>query len=110
MIAYAEHQAKLGARQEDGSTWGEHLEKLVKMGRKPQSELDGPPLPRELGYLWEWFGELQRTRQMHQHGMQALTYGEIAAWAELTGREPLPHEVTTLLDVDMTIRLALTDA
>lgn len=58
-------------------------------------------------HLWVWFNELQRTRQMTQAGLQALTYGEIMAWSMLTDRQVLPHEVTALLDLDLTFRAAM---
>ena len=44
---------------------------------------------------------------MSQYGIQALTYAEIAAWAALTDRRPAPHEVDALLDLDVTVRVAV---
>lgn len=64
-------------------------------------------MPPAAVYLWRWFCELERTRQVGQHGVQAMTYLEIAAWARLTGREPLPHEVDALLALDVAVRLVM---
>lgn len=36
--------------------------------------------------------------------MQSLTYTEIQAWANLTGRRPHPHEVDALLRLDLATR------
>lgn len=79
------------------------------MGRAEQSKLDGPAVPDGGTYLWNWFGALQRTRQMSQHGIQAITYAEIAAWAALTDVWPLPHEVDALIDLDVAVRRAVAD-
>lgn len=81
----------------------------MRAGRKPQSELDGPPIPPAALYLWRWFCELERTRQLGEHGVQAMTYTEIAAWARLTERTPYPHEVDALLALDVAVRLAMQD-
>lgn len=35
------------------------------------------------------------------HGFNRLTYQDIKAWAELTGRDPQPHEVAALLALDL---------
>lgn len=96
--------------QDDGHTWGEHLAALVERGKRSRAELDGPPIPPEGEYLWRWYCELERTRQMAAHAVQAMTYTEIAAWAALTDCWPLPHEVDALLTLDLATRAALADA
>lgn len=69
----------------------------------------GPQVPREVAHLWWWFLELERTTQMAEFGPQALTYCEIAAWAALMDRQPLPHEVDALLDLDRAFRVVVTE-
>jgi len=64
-------------------------------------------MPRELAYLWRWYRELERTRQISAHGLQSMTYAEIDAWARLTGRNPMPHEVDGLLALDAAVRSTL---
>jgi len=76
------------------------LEVLVRAGRKPRSALDGPDIPIELVYLWNWFMEIARTRAYNEVGPQPIGYVDVLAWATLTGREPRPHEVMALLDLD----------
>jgi len=49
---------------------------------------------------------LLRTKQAGMSGLQPLTYAEIAAWAHLTDRQPLPHEVMALLTLDTEFRLS----
>ena len=90
--------------QEDGHSTRDHLQALVRAGRKRPEELDGPQFPDEIGYLWDWFGELDRTRDLGPHGPRALSYMEVDAWARLTGRSPMPHEVDALMVLDGAMR------
>lgn len=90
--------------QEDGKSWREHLEALVKRGRKPQSDLDGPDIPLEGVHVWKWFSELEQTRSMSRYGMGPLTYTEIDAWARLTRRTPEVWEVDALMTMDVAMR------
>jgi hypothetical protein len=46
-----------------------------------------------------WFGELSSRRQSGM-GMNPITYCEIKAWADLTGRNPSPLEVAALVALD----------
>lgn len=87
-----------------GTAYREHLENAVRNGRKPQSVLDGPALPREVAYLWEWFGELECTRSANEVGLMPITYSEILAWSKLMDRNVRPHEVEALLMLDVTMR------
>lgn len=56
-------------------------------------------LPLGYGHLWEWFQQLSRTRSV-AFAVGAISYTEIAAWAQLTGNHPTPFEVTILTDMD----------
>lgn len=64
----------------------------------------GPPVPRSLAYLWRWFGELDMARGIGEYGLEAITYMQIDAWARLTNRKPLPHEVQALTRLDRAVR------
>lgn len=90
--------------QDDGSPLREHLESLVRMGRREAAELEGPPVPDEIAYLRRWYLELWRTRDVGEYGPKALTYEEVQAWAAMTGRHPLPHEVEALFALDSAMR------
>jgi hypothetical protein len=81
------------------------LEFLVRTGRKPASVIDGPEVSRPVAYLWGWYMELARTAHMTEHGPQPIGYPDIEAWARLTGRNPMAHEVEALLMLDMALRV-----
>lgn len=64
-------------------------------------ELDGPPAPRALAYLWGWFIELSAARGRNGFGgLNALSYQELDAWARLSGIAPTPFEVGVLRRLD----------
>lgn len=61
------------------------------------------PVPALLAHIWVWFCELDRTRQRTSDGQPlSISYQEIKAWAELTGRTPSPFEVETIHALDAT--------
>ena len=66
--------------------------------------LDVPP---EVSHLWGWFWQLDQTRQSSGFGGLPITYGEISAWARLTGQQPRPWEVAGLIEMDAARRSAL---
>ena len=70
---------------------------------KPHPALhDGPECPPGLEYLLGWFGELASARSNSGFGANPIGFGEIKAWAELTGRCPTPLEVHALRRLDLT--------
>lgn len=89
---------------EHGTTLRASLERLAdnpkirKRGGHP--DLIPPRVPLFAAYLWEWYQELNGSRQV---GMAAnpLTYTEIQAWAAMTGRKPDPWEVEQLKTLDL---------
>lgn len=62
-------------------------------GKKPVQLVEQPPLPPALAYLWGWFTELQQ-------GAAPLSYQEILAWSQLTGRQATGTEVQVLRQLD----------
>jgi hypothetical protein len=76
----------------------------VRAGRKPPEALAGPEIPEPVAYLWEWFAELNAARRWSQVGPEPIGYAELAAWAALTDRHPLPHEVEALMTLDLVTR------
>lgn len=70
----------------------------------PQKAIDGPDIPEEIEYLWDWFQELERVRGVTEAGLCPIGYTEIDAWRRLTGRVLRPHEVEGLVVLDLATR------
>jgi hypothetical protein len=70
-------------------------------------ELEPIEKPACLDYLWQWFCELSNSRQYTDFGPLALSYQEIQAWANLTGKDPAAWEVEAIKQID---RLFLNEA
>lgn len=62
-----------------------------------RAELDGPPYPHALRYLHSWAMDLHRARRYGRGGGEPVTWVDLQAWAQMTGRTPEPHEVEALL-------------
>lgn len=65
-----------------------------------EAQLAGPERPDALRYLLDWHHELHGRSGVGMDGFVPLTFTTIAAWAQLTERAPLPHEVAALLTLD----------
>lgn len=64
-------------------------------------ELDGPPAPHALLYLWGWFIELSSARGGNGlGGLNPLSHAEIHAWSQLHRIELEPFEVGVLRRLD----------
>ena len=100
----ARHQARLAKTDDKGVPARTHLERRAergdRIGLEAREQLRGPEMPQALEYLWEWFLELNASRSVGMHGLAAITYQDIDAWARLTGREPDPLEVQALMQLD----------
>lgn len=112
LVAFAEIEFRLG-RIENGVTVRSMLEGLEERRqlREPDyrsPELEQPPLPDELAYLWGWFGQLESARSSNGYGPNPLTYAEIKAWAALTGARPAPWEVGLLKRLDAVYLVEMT--
>lgn len=59
-----------------------------------------PEAPRALRYLEKWHDELHGRSGATMDGLAPLSFSTIAHWAQLTHREPLPHEVDALILLD----------
>ena len=61
---------------------------------------DRPHVPEAGRLAWQWFSDLCATRTYHQMGPEAISNGEIQAWATLN-RWPLqPHHVAMIRALD----------
>lgn len=68
------------------------------------AQLEGPPIPYAIEYLWDWFNELERGRGIDMNGPSPITYESIDSWARLTDRNPKPYEVNALFILDAVSR------
>lgn len=50
--------------------------------------------------MWRWYCELGGSRTNNGFGLNPISYSEIKAWADLTGAEPTPWEVSLLKRLD----------
>lgn len=95
------HQRRIAEPQGDGRPYREHLQAVAARGHAAaKAELAGPELPPMGAYVWTWFLELHAARGSSGFGPLPIGYGEIAAWAALTGRAPLPWEIELLTALD----------
>jgi hypothetical protein len=104
MLAYARHEARMRESVEGTRhSVRAHLKAAADRGSVTAAEeLAGPELPEALGYLWDWFSELDGVRTfngMNGHP-EPITYQAIDAWSRLTGRGPTPEEVQALVLID----------
>jgi hypothetical protein len=78
----------------------EHLQAVEKQTRHRPAELDVPPLPEEITYLWIWFLQLHRRRPYSQFGPGPITYSELLAWTTLRGIRLLQFEIDGIEALD----------
>lgn len=91
---------RLNRKLATGGTVRSQLESVWQQTGKRPAELVDNELPMAIAHVWDWFVELTRTRRYGMSAPEPISYQEMAAWAELTGREPTPFEVGCLTAVD----------
>jgi len=84
-----------------GNTKYDLLTKFSQKTGKTHPDLIFPDLDEMAMYLWEWFMELQRGRQYGMSGALPLSYSDMKAWAELTGKQPQHWEIDVLKQIDI---------
>lgn len=101
---FAVHEFRLMARQKDGSTLREHLERQAQSGRMlgqpPPALLAPKELPECAAYLWRWFIELSCARSYSEAGPLPISHAEMLAWARLTRNDPDAWEIAALREID----------
>lgn len=107
---YARHQFALDMVGANGSTHRDDLLSALRQAKTGwagapsvaaiEAELDGPSLPEDSAHLWAWFVELDRSRGSTGFGPAPIGWQDMAAWASLTGRWPMPWECQALMAVD----------
>jgi hypothetical protein len=68
------------------------LERTMPGFKRPQL----PAIPETLAHVWAWFCDLDAGRA----GKAPISWSDLKAWAELTGRTPRPWEVHLLRKLD----------
>jgi hypothetical protein len=101
-VDYAEWDFKLAIPDKDGVPEREHLRQVEKQTGRTPLALISPEFPVELEYLWDYFLELSATRPQGYSGPLSITYQEIAAWKDLTGKIVTPMDVEVIKRLDQT--------
>ena len=99
MIAAARHSFRMAATDTAGKAFAARMEQAAKAGIIPKPK-PGPRMPRQAQHVWEWFLELNAARTGNGFGPNPITFQELKAWADLTGRNPKPMEVHWLKTLD----------
>ncbi|UTC27974.1 hypothetical protein [Stenotrophomonas phage A1432] len=68
------------------------LEQVWKTLKRKPEQLNGPELPEELEYVWEWFREV--------FAGTPLTFQEMQAWSNMTGKRLLGWEADLIKSLD----------
>lgn len=89
---------ELDFQRKDGSTLRQNLQQAERSTGKKL--IEDPEVPDAGEHLWAWFWQLSEARPEGFSGPGPLTFGEIAAWAGLTGARPHPWEVETIKAMD----------
>jgi hypothetical protein len=107
LVAFAKFKFYWGGKQSDGATTAQHVERakkncLASQVITDQTFSDAPeevPCPWELMHVWEWFIELDATRQ-NGMGIGPITHTELRNWSANLQVHPLPFEVRAIMAID----------
>lgn len=105
MLAWAEHEFRLGQPLDDGASQREHLEsaarQLKALGKPMKEELvpEGPPFPDLLDYLWSWFAEISLGLAVSGMAPPVVTWADVAAWRAQTGEVVEPWEARAIVSL-----------
>lgn len=85
-----------------GASEEAHLKYLASKGHPVAlAALQGPEIPVELDYLYDWLNQLHgRSGVTAMVGINSLTYGTIADWSRLSGIVPNALEIEALMVLD----------
>jgi hypothetical protein len=76
-----------------------HLEVLERTSGITPEQLVPMPYPFEIGYIWDWFGDLCKMRSGGGMGVTRLS-AEIVSWQILTHTELTPFELDVIWRLD----------
>jgi hypothetical protein len=99
-VEYARHAFRLLKPGEDGVALRDKLEHIAETTGIVDEALNLPSFPTAIQYLWGWFHELQSARTGNGFGANPITFSEIQAWMQLTGRTVHPWEINALKELD----------
>jgi len=89
----------LSARQGDGATLRQHLQRMAYASKKVDERLEAKPIYRAVAGLWDFFLALSATRRASM-AAHALTMTDIEAYARLTGITLTDWELDVLIALD----------
>lgn len=84
---------------DDGLTLEVHLTNYWRQSGVCPEQLNHPPIPYELSYIWDWWVDLQKTRPIGM-GEGHITYSEIMNWSTLLKINVDPFEVRCIMALD----------
>ena len=82
----------------------QHMEQAAKRSPKVAAELEGPPFPEELRYLYNLLLQLYGRSGVGFSGLAPLSHQEVEACARLRDLVIAPHEVEALMLLDGVMR------
>jgi hypothetical protein len=105
--AFAERHFALIAPVEGDQTYRDLLEGLVARSKNParlaeyRAELECPPFPRALSYLWRTFQRLRNRRTSNGFGVNPITWVDLGEFTRLTGVRLAPWEIEVIEELDI---------
>lgn len=100
-MAFATNFFEFDMKGKDGSTKRDHLKIVANATGKVPVELQyQPELPESAAYVWDWFLDLNSGRTASMAGLNAISYLEIQAWADITGEQLARWEVVAIKALD----------
>lgn len=103
----------MSVAQADGKTLADHHRQFAITKRiDPDDYLQeqyGCEMPQLLGAIWEIFNDISATRRAGMSGPEAITYGEIGAYAQLYHHDFSPWEIDAIRRLDYAWLKAIDD-
>ncbi len=101
MYEFARGEFYLGARQPDGSTLRANLLSVHRQTGVRPKQLEVESCPPLVGYVWDWFLELQEERSFTEMGSpEALTSGQLESWSRLNRISLSAFELKAIKQLD----------
>ena len=99
LVEYAKNELKLSEKQKDGASLRDHLNAVKDATGFTPPELTTVEVSNLVIYLWEFFLDLNSTRQSGM-GVNAISYYEIKAWCDLNATPLSPYEIKVIKMLD----------
>lgn len=104
--AFAQKTFYLGAPNKDGATPRQIFGGLIERTKRPESlaeyeaELECPPFPEPLGYIWVVFNRLSARRGSNGFSLNPISWPDIDAFMRLSGFRLVPWEIQMVEELD----------